>query len=469
MLECTFIILGATGDLTKRKLIPAIYKLVEDKRIEKFAIVGASLSQTTSDKILQQAKNFISKPDTKILEKIESSFYYQQLDFHTDEGYLDLKKLIVKVEKKHKLCGNKIFYLATMPEHFDIITQNLAKHKIVEKHSNKDECENCNHPWSRIVYEKPFGYDLKSAKKINRCISKLFHEKQIYRIDHFLGKELVGNIALIRFTNRIFEPLWNNKNIDSIQIILSEKIGIENRGAFYDKYGAIKDVIQNHVLQMLALVAMEAPNTLSAKPIRDAKAKILKKVKIESAILGQYEGYKKEKNVNPKSNTETFAALKATINNKRWKGVPFYLKAGKCLNEKESSIHIKFKMVKCLLKTCPSDSNYLTISVKPDKGITLDLNAKVPGEAYKITPVQMNFCHSCIFGPNTPAAYEILLSDVIKGDQSTFVRADEIEESWKIVEQVDKSKLKVYPYKKGSNGPKELKLLDKSRIIKWRS
>ena len=469
MPECTFIILGATGDLTKRKLIPAIYKLVEDKRIQNFAIVGASLSQTTVDKILLQAKDFIPKINNKILEKIKTSFYYQQLDFYKDMGYSDLKNLIVKVEKKHKLCGNRIFYLATMPEHFKIITKNLAKHKIVEKHNDKEECETCKHPWSRIVYEKPFGYDLKSAKKINSCICELFHEKQIYRIDHYLGKELVGNIALVRFTNRIFEPIWNNKNIESIQIILSETIGVENRGAFYDKYGTIKDVIQNHALQMLALIAMEEPEELSAKPVRDAKSKVLKKVKVESAILGQYESYREEKNVNPKSNTETFAAIKATINNKRWKGVPFYLKAGKCLEKKESSIYIKFKMIKCLLKSCPSDSNYLIIKIKPDEGISLELNAKVPGEAYQVTPIQMNFCHSCTFGPNTPVAYEILLSDVIKGDQSTFVRADEIEASWKIIEQIDKSKLKIYPYKKGSSGPEELKQLDKNKIIKWRA
>lgn len=470
MKKAIFIILGATGDLTKRKLLPAIYKLVEDKKIDNFAIIGAASSDTTIKKVLDNSKDFIQKIDPKTWEIIQKNSYYQQLDFYDTDGYLKLKNLIEKVEKKHKLCGNKMFYLATLPEHFKIITKNLAQYKIVEKHKNKNECESCKHPWARIVYEKPFGTNLEAAKEINKCIKKLFHEKQIFRIDHYLAKELVSNITLVRFTNRIFEPLWNNKNIDSVQIILSEKIGIEKRGAFYDKYGAIKDVVQNHMLQMLALTTMESPAKLEAKPIRDAKAKILKKVSVDSVVLGQYEGYTEEPNVNPKSKTETFAALKLSINNKRWEGVPFYLKTGKYLYKDEVSIHIKFKMVKCLLnKSCPTDSNYLTIKIKPDDGFYLELNTKKPGKPNELVPVTMNFCHSCTFGTNTPKAYETLLSDVIKGDQSAFIREDEIEESWKIVEQIDFKKLKLYKYKKGSFGPKELISLDKKRNIRWRA
>jgi len=384
-------------------------------------------------------------------------------------GYAKLKNLIKDVEKKYKL-SNRLFYLATLPQHFKIITKYLGEQKIVEKHQDKKECEDCKHPWSRIVYEKPFGHNLKSAKEINKCIAKLFHEKQIYQIDHYLGKELVSNIALVRFTNRIFEPLWNSKHIDSVQIILKETLGVGTRGKFYDKHGAIKDVVQNHMLQILALVAMETPTKLEAKPIRDAKAKVLKKVKVKNTILGQYQGYKKAADINPKSTTETFATLKLCINNKRWKDVPFYLKTGKCLDKRETSIHIKFKPVQCLLsKNCPSDTNYLVIKIKPNEGIILELNAKTPGKAKEITPVEMEFCHSCLFGPNTPAAYEILLADVINGDQSTFVRSDEIEQSWKIIEQIPMDKLKVYPYKQGSTGPKEIKNLDKKRKINWRA
>jgi len=466
--QCLFIILGATGDLTKRKLIPAIYKLIEDSEIQNFAIIGAASSQTTKDKILQAAKSFIPGTNQDTWNKIESAFYYLQLDFYNSKNYIKFKKLIDRTEKQHNIIGNKMFYFATLPEHFEVLTKNLAQYNIVKKHMQKGPCIKCKHPWSRIVYEKPFGNDLKSAKKINSCISKLFYENQIFRIDHYLGKELVSNIALARFTNRIFEPLWNNEHIDSVQIILSEKLGVGKRGAFYDKYGAIKDVVQNHMLQILSLIAMEPPAQLTAKPIRDAKTQALKKVKVESVILGQYQSYKKEKNVNPKSTTETFAALKVKIDNKRWENVPFYLKAGKCLNKKETSIHIKFKPVKCLLsKACPTDSNYMTIKIEPDEGFYLELFTKVPRKI-EIMPVKMNFCHPCTFGPNTPLAYESLLIDVINGDQSTFVRSDEIEESWKIIEQINVKKLKVYPYKKGSNGPKELEQLDKKIKINWR-
>jgi glucose-6-phosphate 1-dehydrogenase len=467
--DVIFIILGATGDLTKRKLIPAIYKLVENKNIENFAIIGAANSQTSIENILEQAKPFIPKINPEIWNHISKVSYYQQIDFYDKAGYPNLKELIESVEKKHNLCGNQIFYLATLPEHFEIITKNLAKQKIVTKHEDVLECQDCNHPWSRIVYEKPFGSDLKSAKKINKSISKLFHEKQIYRIDHYLGKELVNNIVIVRFTNRVFEPLWNNKNIDSVQIILDEKIGLEERGAYYDRYGAIKDMLQSHILQILALISMEAPEKIDNKPIRDAKAKILKKVKVDSVVLGQYEGYLSEKNVNPNSKTETFVAAKLSINNNRWNGVPFYVRTGKYLAKKETSVHIRFKMVDCLLtQSCPTDSNYLTIKIEPEDGFYLELNTKKPGTT-QVVPVQMNFCHSCTFGPNTPAAYETLLYDVMIGDQSAFVREDEIELSWKIVEQIKKENLQVYSYKQGSKGPAQIKFLDKEKDIKWRT
>lgn len=468
MNQATFIILGATGDLSKRKLIPAFYKLIKDQKIDRFAIIGVSYSNTDIKSVLDSAKKFTKNIDEKIWNKLEKSSYFYQLDFYDSEKYTELKELIKKVETKHKLNSNKIFYLATMPEHFKIITKNLFDSKIVTKYDHGKDCEECKHPWSRIVYEKPFGHNLKSAKEINKCIRKLFNEKQIYRIDHFLGKELVSNIALVRFTNRIFEPLWNNKHIESVQIIMSEKIGIEGRGDFYDKYGAIKDVVQNHLLQILSLVAMEQPKKLEAKYIRDAKAKVLKNLKFKNAVLGQYTGYLKEKDIDPNSKTETFATLKLEINNKRWKGVPFYLKTGKNLDKKETSIHIKFKMVKCLLtQGCPTDSNYLTIKISPSNGFYLELNSRDP-KSSQIIPVEMNFCHSCLFGPNTPEAYENLILDVIKGDQSAFVRSDEIEYSWKIIDKINKKKLELYKYTKGSKGPKEIKLLD-NKEIRWRA
>lgn len=467
MYECTFVILGATGDLTKRKLIPAIYKLIEDKKIQNFALIGVAITDTDSSFMLENAKQFIEHINEKTWEKLKNSSYYLKLDFYNFEDYRKLKVTLNDIEKKHSLTGNRLFYLATMPQHFATITNAFAKSDIVNK---KTPQYNAKEAWTRIVYEKPFGYDLKSAKDINKKISKVFNENQIFRIDHYLGKEVIGDIALLRFTNRVFEPLWNKSNIDSVQIIMSEKIGIEGRGSFYDSCGAIKDMIQSHMLQILSLVAMEAPKELSGKYIRDAKAAVLKKVKAESAILGQYDGYKKEPNVAKNSTTETFAALKLKIHNKRWTGVPFYIKTGKYLDKHEVSIHIKFKMVKCLLsKSCPSDSNYLTIRVQPNEGFFLELNSKVVGVPNEIQPVRMDFSYAKTSGPNTPTAYENLLIDVLRGDQSVFVRCDEIELSWKIVENIENLKSKLYIYKKGSSGPTELELLDYPNNIRWRS
>lgn len=447
--ECTFIIFGITGDLSKRKLIPAIYKLIEDHRLCKFSLVGVASSDTSVEQIMAKAKQFIPKAQDDILTTLTKAFSYYQMDFHNKEKYADLKDILTAIEKKHGLPGNRIFYFATMPEHFMIITKNLVESHIIKQHPHTRQIS----PWSRVVYEKPFGHNLRSSRIINRYIAQIFDESQVFRIDHYLGKELVGNIAMTRFTNRVLEPLWNNKNIDSIEIVIKETIGIEERGAYFDKYGIIKDMIQSHLLQLLALTTMEAPEELTATYLRDAKARVLKRVKVTDVTIGQYEDYHKEKNVKKNSLTETFAALKVTINNKRWKGVPFYLITGKFLDTKESYIKIKFKQAECLLQECPSEPNYLRINIQPDEGIYLDLNVKKPGSTTSVMPVTMEFSHSCLFGPNTPEAYEVLLTDVIKGDQSAFVRNDEIEASWKIVDSIKKYKKNLIIYKKGSKGP----------------
>jgi len=451
----TFVILGATGDLTKRKLIPAIYHLVKNGKIGKFAIVGAARSNIQIKKILSESEKFIKNLDKKAWKKVIYFSYYHRVDFYQQEDYRQLKKFVEEIEKKHKLSGNRLFYLATMPQHFEIMTFNLAKIGLVKTKG-----------WARCAYEKPFGEDLKSAKKINKSILKIFNESQIYRIDHYLGKELVGNISLVRFTNRILEPLWKNKHIESVQIILDEDMGVGNRGPYYDKYGAIKDVVQNHMMQLLALTAMEAPKKLVGEYIRNEKAKLLSKVKIKDLILGQYEDYKKEKGVSKKSKTETFAALKLEINNQRWKGVPFFLKTGKNLDKKQTLIIIKFKKVDCLLaKTCEFDSNYIIIRIQPDEGISFEINQKIP-EKNEVIPIKVDFCHSCLFGPNTPRGYENLLEDIMKGDQSIFVRKDEIENSWRIIDEIKKRK--VYSYKKGSKGPEQLNIFNKKHNIIWK-
>ena len=460
---CTIVILGATGDLTKRKLIPAIYRLVENKKLTTFAIFGAAFSITTAEKILQASRPFIANIDESIWQKIVQVFQYHQMDFYKTSDYLRLKQGLETLERECSLPGKRLFYLATLPEHFTIISKNLAAQAIVQAVVAT--------PWSRVVYEKPFGYDVVSAKKINKAISKVFTEQQVFRIDHYLGKDLVGNIATLRFTNLILEPLWNRHYIDSIQIIVNEKIGIEGRGQLYEKFGLVRDVVQNHLLQLLSLVAMEAPEHLAGECIRDAKVKVLKKLKVTDFLLGQYEGYCQEKGVvNQASKTETFAALKLELNSKRWQGVPFYLKAGKCLDNNEASIHIKFKKQPCLMmENCPLDSNYLTIQIQPEEGFFLEINAKVPGVAYAVTPAKMSFCHKSLFGPNTPRAYEVLLFDAIRGDQSVFVRFDEIEHSWNVVEQMHREQHQLYFYKVGTSGPEELKAWSKKNGVVWRA
>ena len=457
----TFIILGATGDLAKRYLFPAIYKLVKEKKVERFAVIGAARRPLSVPQLLNPSKEFIADLDLNIWKKIEQHTVYHQLNFNTLKDYQKLEAVLQTLEQKYQLSGNRLFYLSTLPEHFEQITVNLARSDIAKPGKNN---------WSRLIYEKPFGEDLQSAQKVNRCIARVFDESQIYRMDHYLGKELVGNIALVRFTNRILEPLWNKDHLESVQIILSEKLGLEGRGEFYDKYGALKDVVQSHMLQMMALVGMESPPKITGDYIRNEKVKILQKIKVKDVLLGQYDRFTKEEGVNQNSITETFAALKLEIDNPRWKGVPFFLKTGKYLDKKETSIHLKFKMVECLLtKSCPTDSNYLTIRIQPNEGIIFEINAKILGETYQVLPVKMEFCHSCLYGPKTPEAYENLLEQVIKGDQSVFVRNDEIEAAWKIIDEIKKKKKPLYSYVQGSKGPKELEEWSRRMKVRWRS
>lgn len=464
--ECSIIILGASGDLTKRKLIPALYKMLEENQIERCIVLGASIMDIDAAAILAAAKPYIKNLKRDVWKRLKDVFLYQRLDFYSARDFESLKKRIERAEKKVGLSGNRLFYLATMPEHFEQITRMLAEKEIVSREDDSQE----GAPWSRVVYEKPFGKDATSAEVINQAIAQVFDERQVYRIDHYLGKELVGNITLLRFTNLFLQPLWNAEYIDSVQIIINEKIGIEDRGAFYDQYGALKDVVQNHMLQLVALVAMESPEKLSGEHIRQAKADVLQKIHLGDVLLGQYEGYHQEKGVAPGSETETFAALSLTVDTPRWKGVPFFLKTGKAMKEKSASIHIKFKQIPCLLlENCPMDSNYLTINIEPDEGFFLEVNAKKPGVAYQVTPVKMEFSHKALFGPNSPAAYEVLLSDALRGDQSVFVRFDEIMYSWKVIEAINSRSLKRYSYSKSSQGPEELVNFSRTLGVAWRA
>lgn len=449
-----FVIFGSTGDLTKRKLIPAIYRLVNAGNLKDFKIVGVARKPLTPKTLISASKKFISEPKHAVLNKLIKSTTYLQIDFAKESDYEKLDSELNRLEKQG--YRNNIFHLATSSEFYDEISDNISRLKMAKGPG-----------WARLVFEKPFGSNLATARKINKELRKNFKENQIYRIDHYLGKELVGNIALVRFTNRILEPLWNKNNIEQVQIILDEEVGAESRGGYLDKYGVLKDMVQSHALQLLALIAMESPKNLSGESIREEKAKVLRKVKIKDSLFAQYQGYRSEPKVSRSSKTDTFIALRAEINNDRWRGVPFFIKTGKALGEKKSLINIKFKKVECLLsKYCPSDTNYLTIELAPEERIRFEIFSKVIGRVDQVMPITMDFCHSCLAGPNTPEAYENLYLDIINGDQSVFIRNDEIEAAWEIIDSIKKGR--IYTYKKGSEGPSELKVFNKRNKVRWK-
>jgi glucose-6-phosphate 1-dehydrogenase len=463
MNNCTIIILGVTGDLAKRKLFPSLYQLMVSKKLNNIQIIGAAFEDDSAENVLARIYPFINKVDQDEWKKLCSIFSYQRLDFAQEMDFVALCKTIERVERQYQLEGNRLIYLAAAAHYFCSITEYLATSGIAQKTDSKDVC------WNRIVYEKPFGHDKRSAHAINECIARYFNEHQIYRIDHYLTKELVSNIALVRFTNCVFEPLWNNRYIDSVQISVSEDLCVESRGAYYDKYGALKDVIQNHTMSLVALIGMESPEKLVGESVAIERAKVLSRLLFIDGFLGQYIGYTQKRDVNPDSRTETFAMLYLQIDNPRWAGVPFYIKTGKCLNKKETIIHIKFKQVDCLLaRDCPSESNYLTIQIAPEATFVLGLNAKKIGES-SVMPIKMEFCHSCLFADQTPQAYEILLEEVIKGERSVSVRFDEIEYAWKLIDKIDAMQLPLYNYVPGSAGPKEIQNFEKKHGMRWRS
>lgn len=462
MNDCVIIIIGITGDLARRKLIPAIYKLMLTNRLEKFVLIGASIEDTSMNEILESAKIFIPEIDSELWLKLKSASYYVQVNALNPKDFVLLSKIVCKLEKKHSISGNRLLYCSTASDFFCPITEHSILSNLIERRTEL--------PWHRIVYEKPFGKDLASAHEINSCIAHYLDDEQVYRIDHYLTEELVSNIALVRFTNCIFEPLWNNRYISHVQIILNEKVTVGSRGGYYDSYGALKDMVQNHALELLALIAMETPQQLTGEYIRQSRANVLSKVRCMDALLGQYEGYKNELYVNPQSLTETFAALQFFIDNPRWAGVPFYIKTGKALHKKDTAVHIKFKQVDCLkVKQCRPPSNYLTIQVTPNPSFALSLNVKKPGFSHEVTPVAMEFCHSCIFKGHGIESYEVLLQEVINGEHSISVRFDEIEYAWKVIDTIKAMNLPLHSYVPESSGPQELEFFENKHGMRWRA
>lgn len=463
----TFVIFGGTGDLTHRKLMPALYNLLKENNLPRsFAVVSIGRRNLSREEYLEQIKTSIITYgrypfDEDTWSELRNLIYYKQMDFTDISEYESLKSFLNEVDIKHHTNGNRIYYLAVAPEFFEVIVDNLAKTNL-NKHEGK---------FTRVMIEKPFGRNLQSAIYLNQKIIEVFGEENTYRIDHYLGKEMLQNIMVIRFANSLFEPVWNKDYIEQIQITASETIGVGSRGNYYENAGAIRDMVQSHLLQLLSLIAMERPKDLSPNSVRDEKVKVLQKLKPtnkedikKSVVRGQYKSYRHEPNVSPISNTETFVALKLEVDTPRWKNVPFYVRTGKKLPRKAIEIIIQFKHPeKMLYDNLTSIPNMLIIKVQPQEGIYLVFNAKKPGTKNTIIPVQMDFCQNCDVGINTPEAYERLLLDAFNGDSTLFARWDEVLYSWKfidaIIETWQDDNVNLPHYEDGSYGPEEANAL----------
>lgn len=447
---CAIVIFGGRGDLAHRKLIPALFSLYCQGLLPRgFEIIGISRKEVSDEEYRDGMREAVEKagllgPGTCAWDDFATGLKYIATDYHDIESY-DLVADALKDADEHRgTSGNRLFYLSVPPEDFEGITDNLRKTEL-----NKSETG-----WTRIVIEKPFGTDKESAMRLNETLLKTFDEDNILRVDHYLGKETVQNILVFRFANAIFEPLWNYKYVDHVQITIAETIGIEERGDFYDKVGALRDIIQNHGLQLLSMVAMEPPSALHPNAIRSEKAKVLRNVRRISeqevnhyAVRGQYgpgmmlgewvPGYREEPGVDPNSNTETFVAMQLFIDNWRWSDVPFYIRTGKRLPKRVTEIAVQFKEVPDVLfhRELPGEvqPNLLILRVQPDEGIMMRVESKVPGLDTRLRPVQMDFRYGSSFGQPVPEAYERLLLDAILGDSSLFARRDSVEESWDIV------------------------------------
>lgn len=480
--SAAIVIFGATGDLTQRKLIPALYQLFRRGHLPKeYPIIcfarrefnDATFRELAHDSFVKFTKK---KPDPEAWARFAQRIAYFRGDINDDNSLRGLKTRLDRIFAKMKdKTGRKkiLYYFATAPEHFGRLVDSLHSLGLASRQEEPGA-------WPRLVFEKPFGRDLASAKTLNKKILTAFAEKQIYRIDHYLGKESVQNILVMRFANSIFEQVWNSKFIDNIQITAAETVGVENRAGYYDTSGALRDMVQNHLMQLLTYVAMEPPTGLGAEEIHEEKVKALKALRPlccdsvrDCAVRGQYgpgkaegkaaAGYRQENGVGRNSRIETFAALTAHVHNWRWEGVPFYLRTGKRLKRRTTEIVVTFKKAPWVLFNDPSlssvEPNRLILRIQPDEGIALQFNSKRPVTKLAIDPALMDFCHSCIFSPNTPEAYERLIHDALIGDSTLFTRWDEVELAWAFVDPIrkawdaDKKPLPIYA--PGTWGPKE--------------
>jgi glucose-6-phosphate 1-dehydrogenase len=491
---CTLIIFGATGDLTNRKLAPAVYNLGREGLLPaNFSCVGFARREKSHQAFRDELKTAINsfsrvKPiDETFWKSFQEQIFYHQSEFDSDEGYEKLAAFLKQLDSRHATRGNRVFYLSVQPKYFPIIIEKLAKHGMIyDPHKTTDR-------WSRVIIEKPFGHDSASALTLQNNINKYLDESQVYRIDHYLGKETVQNLLVFRFANAIFESLWNYKHINQVQITVAEDIGIGTRGHFFEEEGLLRDIVQNHMMQLLSLVAMEPPVSLSAGAIRDEKVKVLQSIRPltqddfeHTVIRGQYGpgfingqkviGYQEEKDVNPKSNVETYVAMRLFIDNWRWAGVPFYLRGGKRLPKRGTEIAIIFNDAPGVLfkqNGRKNDANVLAMRIQPDEGIAMKINCKVPGPSSPIQPVKMDFRYGSYFGQSPPEAYERLIWDCMIGDSTLFARADEVEQSWKILTPLlnywNQHPTKNFPnYPSGTWGPVEADKMIENDNRSWR-
>ena len=451
---CVMTICGAAGDLTKRKLIPALCNLAEEKLLpEQFAVVGFSADDFTTESfrknLIQEIPKFAASPIApQLLEWMCQRIYYVKGDFQDAEAYQRLEQQIAEADRKYNTLGNRLFYLAVAPRFFSTIAKMLALCCLSKEEDGH---------WARVIVEKPFGHDVASAKQLNQELRQVLTEKQIYRIDHYLGKETVQNVMVFRFSNNIIEPLWNRNYVDHVQITAAETVGVEHRGGFYETAGALRDMVPNHLFQLLTMTAMEPPISFDADEVRNKQAEVLHAIQpltpeevLTNTVRGQYgsgivdgqrvPGYRSEPAVARDSNTETFVALKLLIDNWRWAGVPFYLRTGKRLARRVTEIVIQFRRTPFVLFRNTSvrnlETNRLVIHIQPEEGISLSFGAKVPGSIMKLGLVNMDFDYSTYFGMEHSTGYERLLRDCMAGDATLFQRADMVEAGWSVIQPI---------------------------------
>lgn len=483
------VIFGATGDLAQHKLLPALYSLYKNKLFGdptssnatsgtgRFYIVGFSRKELDDEAYRQMLGKELEQTHSSTWRDFAKNIYYQQGVFDSVDGYNELIEKLNGFDTEIGACITRLFYFSTAPDNYETILRYLESTKLSEG------CGQGSEQWTRLAVEKPFGKDLETSQALDNRLCEIFEEKQIYRVDHYLGKETMRNMVAFRFANSIFEPVWNSQHIDHVQITWAEKEGVKTRGAFFDANGMLRDVGQNHLLQMLATVAMEQPSSFTREGIRDARANVLKAIRHitppetdKYVVRGQYKGYREEAHVAPDSVTETFFAAKFFIDTPRFTDIPFYVRAGKKMKQEHMEINIVFKqMCHLLFKEfgCPEIGNVLTIRIQPDEGIKLRLNAKKPGNVLALETVDMNFSYHQTFGGHGADAYEKILLDILAGDQMLFNRSDELESSWHLISPILKGwhaadrRTGIPSYEQGSWGPDEAVSLIERDGRKW--